>query len=90
MGGELISRATKVLGDGVLLLLVIRHSPSQCDLTLTVSIMEAILFICVLLQKRGLLFWSEARGTLVKGDRELRYNKPVEILFPAERLRVFI
>jgi hypothetical protein len=52
--------------------------------------MEAIVFICVLLQKRGLLFWNDARGTLVKGDRELRYNNPVEILFPAERFRVFI
>lgn len=52
--------------------------------------MDAIVFICVLLQKRGLLFCNEAMGTLVKGDRELRYNKPVEILFPADRLRVFI
>jgi hypothetical protein len=51
---------------------------------------DAIVFICVLLQKRGLLFWNEARGTLVNGDRELQYNKPVEIRFPAERFRVFI
>lgn len=55
MGGKLFSRATKVLGDGVLGgLTTTLEVKSLRKLTLTVSIMEVIVFVCVLLQKRQL------------------------------------